>query len=159
MRLKRCTKCGESQPHDKFYNNKTTKDGLQAWCKTCWAENQRRYRATTKGRAIMKSYRDPRLATEIGRAAESARVMRRYNKHPWKLRVGNIIGHAVKAGKILPAAKHPCSERDETCHGRHEWHHDSYRECDWMSVRALCKSHHRRWHLSNTPTVYDGATA
>lgn len=38
MSLKRCTKCGEEQPHSQFNKDKSKKDGLKSWCKKCCRE-------------------------------------------------------------------------------------------------------------------------
>jgi len=34
--VKRCTKCGLEKPFEDFYKNKGRKDGLNAWCKSCF---------------------------------------------------------------------------------------------------------------------------
>jgi hypothetical protein len=33
--LKHCSRCGLDKIRGEFYRNKTTKDGLSFWCKTC----------------------------------------------------------------------------------------------------------------------------
>ena len=33
--MKRCPKCGEFKSLAEFYTNRSTKDGLTVWCKTC----------------------------------------------------------------------------------------------------------------------------
>lgn len=54
--MRRCTKCGESKPHNEFHRHKRSSDGRQAHCKTCRkahrtanrdaiAEKQRAYHA------------------------------------------------------------------------------------------------------------------
>lgn len=41
--MKRCTKCGEVKPVSEFSRNKSNKDGLEWWCKSCRAKNKRKY--------------------------------------------------------------------------------------------------------------------
>jgi hypothetical protein len=36
--MKRCPKCGETKPLTEFWKNRSTSDGVQAWCKPCWYE-------------------------------------------------------------------------------------------------------------------------
>ena len=33
--MKKCSKCGELKPYQKFSKNRSTSDGLQGWCKHC----------------------------------------------------------------------------------------------------------------------------
>lgn len=34
--MKYCKKCETEKPVSEFWKNKSTEDGLQAWCKPCW---------------------------------------------------------------------------------------------------------------------------
>lgn len=34
--MKHCKKCNQDKSITEFWKNKTTADGLQAWCKPCW---------------------------------------------------------------------------------------------------------------------------
>jgi hypothetical protein len=56
--MKRCTKCRQEQPVERFYRNKHRPDGREAWCKPCCAERARRYRQAKpeQGRAAMARY-------------------------------------------------------------------------------------------------------
>ncbi|GAA0293085.1 endonuclease VII domain-containing protein [Streptomyces turgidiscabies] len=36
--VKRCSRCGETKPRATFASNKSSRDGLQAYCRGCWAE-------------------------------------------------------------------------------------------------------------------------
>ncbi|MFJ2718351.1 endonuclease VII domain-containing protein [Streptomyces sp. NPDC087437] len=47
--VKRCSRCKESKPRAAFASNKAARDGLQAYCRGCWAEyDQARQLATGK---------------------------------------------------------------------------------------------------------------
>ncbi|XUL87031.1 endonuclease VII domain-containing protein [Streptomyces galilaeus] len=36
--VKRCSRCGESKPRAAFASNRAARDGLQAYCRECWAD-------------------------------------------------------------------------------------------------------------------------
>lgn len=42
--LKKCNRCGEIKPVEKFNKNKTTRDGYQGCCRTCTAKYHQEYR-------------------------------------------------------------------------------------------------------------------
>lgn len=44
MSTKKCPRCGEIKPYSGFYKNKTSKDGLQSWCKICLSKATKRNR-------------------------------------------------------------------------------------------------------------------
>ena len=43
MELKKCTKCKQDLPSDKFYKNKLTKDGHSIYCVDCTKINSKMY--------------------------------------------------------------------------------------------------------------------
>lgn len=49
---KKCPDCGEVKPSDNFYKNKSAKDGLNSYCKGCWAVRARAQRDKTKNREV-----------------------------------------------------------------------------------------------------------
>lgn len=48
--MKKCSKCSLSFPIESFYNCTKTKDGKQAWCRSCTHREGRRIYRTPKGR-------------------------------------------------------------------------------------------------------------
>lgn len=50
--VRKCTKCKAILPLAEFYNNKTGRDGLSAWCKECFQKAVLQYAKTPKGRAV-----------------------------------------------------------------------------------------------------------
>ena len=40
---KRCSKCGEVKPLTEFHKNRSARDGLDHWCKSCKKESMREY--------------------------------------------------------------------------------------------------------------------
>ena len=45
---KKCSKCNRILPISEFSKNKTTKDGLQNWCKECKNKYNQTYEQTNK---------------------------------------------------------------------------------------------------------------
>lgn len=43
LKTKTCIKCGEIKADNEFHKNKTTKDGLAYWCKTCTSEYKKQH--------------------------------------------------------------------------------------------------------------------
>jgi hypothetical protein len=41
VELWRCTKCGLNKPAFEYYVDKTKRDGITSWCKTCMSRNSR----------------------------------------------------------------------------------------------------------------------
>ncbi len=39
--VKTCSKCQTEKPFDDYWTSKTSKDGLQYWCKACYSERER----------------------------------------------------------------------------------------------------------------------
>ena len=48
MKTKQCIRCREPQPLGNFYYNRTTKDNLGSYCKTCTKLNLREYSSATR---------------------------------------------------------------------------------------------------------------
>lgn len=55
---KRCSRCKRALPHDAFAGNRSTEDGLQAYCRSCSAEYYRQ-RQEAKGRADRPKFEVP----------------------------------------------------------------------------------------------------
>ena len=51
---KLCKRCNQIKPLSEFYVQVKSKDGHRPWCKPCWAQWQREYQQTEKGRQAMK---------------------------------------------------------------------------------------------------------
>lgn len=48
MPTKRCPRCEEAKPTDDFGKNRSMRDGLQGWCRSCTAERAKAYRAANR---------------------------------------------------------------------------------------------------------------
>lgn len=80
METKVCTKCGRELPTTEFYALKTSKDGLQSYCKRCHcaatteAARKRRERKRAEGEAAKNAPVIPTLATkDLGRTYNLAK--------------------------------------------------------------------------------------
>jgi len=165
---KACTKCGDIKPLDRFSFDKRTRDGRQSWCRECVRASIAAYRATPRGRKACreashrheakpstKKRRQAYRRSPKAKAAAADYVARNRDKRAAK----NAVNSAVARGDMPPAKDCACADRDDSCFGPVEYHHDSYLESDWLVVRPLCRSHHQRWHVNNvakrsaTPTL------
>jgi len=87
--------------------------------------------------------------SEKGKAAAFRGNVRSNAKEPFKRKANNKVKHAVARGHIPRPADLCCSEASDACSGRHEYHHSSYMEEDWLNVTVLCRHHHIEWHKHN----------
>jgi len=75
--MKTCSKCKETKPLSEFYKNRSTKDGLQAYCKICQskyqAKYQKMYSQTERGRTAHKRAMARYLKTDKGAILTKAR--------------------------------------------------------------------------------------
>lgn len=63
---KQCSKCKEIKPTSEFFRNRTCKDNLNYWCKSCRKILNNKYEKTAKCKATRKHYRQ----SERGKAAQ-----------------------------------------------------------------------------------------
>ncbi|GGR71225.1 bacteriophage protein [Streptomyces aureoverticillatus] len=56
--MKTCTKCGEAKPRSEFYADPGKRDGLKCACKSCVRAQRQEYRASDRGRAAARNYRE-----------------------------------------------------------------------------------------------------
>lgn len=154
---KECRKCGKIKDLLEFYVNRARRDGRMTICGSCSRLAVKEYRKTPTGKANGIRTTRAYLRTTKGRAATS-RANRAANiRDPSRRQACSSVSHAVAAGRMKRAADMPCSIRSDDCSGKHNWHHDSYREEDRLNVRVLCKFHHVLWHRNNTPKPYEPA--
>lgn len=62
METKICKKCGKELPVDKFYKNKSQKDGFGYYCKDCVNAYKSSKKANAEGGKLTKVFTNPDLA-------------------------------------------------------------------------------------------------
>lgn len=66
--IRKCTRCKEILPLAEFYNCKSGRDGLNAWCKKCFQAGVLRYAKTPKGRQVRNKTNARNRRKPYGRA-------------------------------------------------------------------------------------------
>jgi hypothetical protein len=82
---KRCTKCGETKPHDAFAKRRASPDGRTWWCRDCFALAKREYRQRHGERLNAARRRDPipeRTCRTCGQTFTPVRRNQNYCR-PW----------------------------------------------------------------------------
>lgn len=136
MTTKICTKCRSEKDITCFNKNRSTKDGLNYWCKPCnvvaaakWAsENRETYRAQKRRNQQSKTRRGIKQTGGHSKAS------------PERLRIKNMVSNAVRDGKLIKP-KH-CERCDSTV--RLHGHHADYSKP--LSVEWLCPKCHGLQH-------------
>ena len=67
MGLKRCGKCKEIQPFDRFYSAEKGLAKIQSKCKCCNSKDTKAYRKTDRGRGLLNSAQARRRAAKLQR--------------------------------------------------------------------------------------------
>jgi hypothetical protein len=73
---KRCSRCGEVGPSDRFPPNQRAKDGLSSWCRRCHAQAVQRWRDESPEKAA--SYHLARRVKHEPRRISSRLGLRNY---------------------------------------------------------------------------------
>lgn len=129
---KRCPRCENVLPRDRFPRNKNRPDGLHAYCLACNREKQANDRQTKWHKEMRKRYR----SSPRGRRAYE----RYYEKSAPKRRAQIDVMNALNRGDLIKP------ERCESCGEarRLDGHHDDYAKP--LDVRWLCRWCHLAWH-------------
>ncbi len=97
--MKFCLKCKQDKDQSEFSKNRSCKDGLQDWCKSCCSEEHKAYLKTEDGKEAQKKGNKRYLQTEAGKAANRRKVS------PEKIKAHKAVAYALKTGKLR---KRPC---------------------------------------------------
>ena len=124
---KSCSKCRQRKLIEEFYKNSTTKDGYQYQCKICSNNHQKKYRQTKQGKANTKRY---------------------HNRHPERIKIKNLVNHAIRAGKLPRPDTLFCTYCYEMAQ---HYHHPDYSKP--LEVIPLCRKCHRKIHEVPAPTA------
>lgn len=130
--MKTCSKCKETKPMSEFYKDRSKKDGLRSWCKSCF----KRYRKSEKSKACDKAYKQ----SENGKA-----TMKQFNaRHPNYRKAMQAVNNAVAAGRLPRPDTLLCSYCPKPAQQYH--HHKGYELEHWLDVVPVCLECHRTIH-------------
>lgn len=119
--MKTCPKCKRELPEAEFFKNRSRRDGLQDWCKSCMrhlpeiAEYYRLYRSTHRPeiaermRLHHSAHRPQRAAANrrwraAHPGAKAAAVQKWNAAHPGAEQAHSALNRAVKRGEIVKLA-------------------------------------------------------
>ena len=147
MESKCCPKCERLLSIKEFSKNRSTKDGLQSWCRACKASYCATHKAETAAYMIIyraehkkeaADYQATYRQTPNGRAKVNAGIVRYRIKHPQREHCRRQLRDAIAAGKIK---RQSCVNG---CKAKSEGHHLNYQKP--FAVIWLCRECHKRWH-------------
>lgn len=99
MDAKQCPSCGLQKPRTNFSKNKTTKDGLQSWCKDC-INNQKLFREY----GITKDQYDILLESQNYKC-KICGIVNSGRSDKGRL----LVDHDHKTGRVRGLLCHPCN--------------------------------------------------
>lgn len=117
---KRCSKCGRELPLSEFYKRKSSKDGLQAYCKDCKKQHGKQWRADNSDyfKQWYAEHRDERLEKMKQWYADNADERKQYNKQYYAEHAEcKKYYYQVHREEILEFQKQYNSERYATIEG------------------------------------------
>ena len=136
MKTKKCFKCGNEKLLSNFYTHPQMADGHVNKCKECNKKDvQENYR---KNRPHYMEYEKKRFKNPDRKKKLIRYQRKRRRKHPEKYYANNLVGYAIKAGKLLKGVCEVCKKKEVEAH-----HDDYYRP---LEVRWLCRKHHLEVH-------------
>lgn len=147
--MKTCLKCHKEKESDQFYKQKSNKDGLQKWCKSCHLEWYRIYRKTDKHLDYRRKHYKTKKVQDTRKKYYSrkdikkirAKYQREYRNNPdqqLKNYCRRASHAALRKGLIKKSNCHLCGSI------KSEMHHDNYFEP--LKIKWLCKSCHGAIH-------------
>jgi len=134
--MKICFKCGGEKDLDDFYKHPKMADGHLNKCKECtradaamnYADDPEKHKAYDRNRQQIPERRAKKIQYQA----------RRRTLHRDRYRANQILGNAVRDGRVI---RMPCEVCGDT---KSEAHHDDYSFP--LLVRRLCFKHHRKLH-------------
>ncbi len=174
IHTKRCTKCKRIKQHSEFQKDKTKKDGLQSYCKSCQKDydpsekgkavrrcyartkegkaahsrGSKKYQKTDKGKAVYHKAIKKYQKTDKGKVTQRARAKHFSDRHPNYVKARNAVKIIIRNGQ-LPRPDtlrcHYCPTQAKQYH-----HYQGYEPEHWLDVVPVCmKCHTNRRLLTN----------
>ena len=114
-------------------------DGLLGKCKECTKKDSTKHREENIEKFILYDRKRAMLPHRVKQRKDY------YKKYAKRRIAKNTLWDAIERG-AFELKKMPCEECGEK---ETVMHHDDYSKP--LKIRWLCRSHHRKWHVSNTP--------
>lgn len=159
--MKSCIKCEVSKPLDAFYRHSAMADGHLNKCKECARADVKANRDANREYYLHYDRNRPNKAerckatnayqkTDAGKAVKKKSLQTYRDKYPGKYKAKNMVGNAIRDGKIVRPSM--CQECKVECtpHAHH---------CDYskpLDVMWLCEPCHQEWHRNNK-AIYEAA--
>jgi hypothetical protein len=136
-----CRSCNIEKPILQFQAACGMRDNFSSRCKSCDAIYQKEYNNRPKAIERRIEWR------EQNKDNLCARAKKRYKKvikeHPERIKASKAVQREVRRGNIPWARDLKCVLcEDQALH----YHHESYKEEDWLKVIALCPTCHNKVH-------------
>ena len=143
--MKKCSKCHQQLPLERFHKNRSVKDGLNLYCRTCSATRQRAFLAKHPGYQNPYNAKWQRNNRALFHQLLNKYFKKRYREDPEfreKLKVRS------KSGYYFPI-RQVCSH--DNCQELGERHHSDF--TDHLGIIWLCGKHHRVLHKNLSGVV------
>lgn len=144
---KRCRKCGQTKPLEKFHRHCWKLDGRSSWCKVCDAKRDRALQQTSIRRLKTRDNSRRYRALGLKRDSDLRHVLRYQAKYPERRKAGNAVTRAVRNGTLLrPTVCSKCRKRPERgiVQAHHHKGYDKPLVVQWLCVQCHADAHRLR---------------
>ena len=140
--MKTCSQCKDTKLSSEFNKDRSRKDGLRGYCKSCQNIMNRKYRQTEHGRIVHRKGNIYYQKTEKYKIAHRKGNKRFSARHPNYIKAVRAINSAVRAKKLPRPDTLLCYYCPKPAQEYHHWH--GYEKEHWLDVIPACIDCHRR---------------
>ena len=162
--MKTCTKCHQEKELTEFYKNRSTKDGLHSYCKTCFKASTKAYHQSERGKATLRKASTQYQQTSnckvvkanyrnspMGKAAKERFYGRHPNytkvksakdrlRYPKQIKARSAVNNLITAGRMSRPVSLQCHYCPNPAKQYHHWH--GYEPEHWLDVVPACRDCH-----------------
>lgn len=132
--MKRCFKCNKIKSLSEFQKDRSKKDGLQIYCKSCRKE----YQQSLQGKATSRKGNKKYYKTEKYKTADKRSKTRHLNQ----VKARNAVKYAIESGKIPRPDTLFCRYCPKPAQQYHHWH--GYEKEHLLDVVSICTDCHSK---------------